>query len=211
MHYSSGNYEAFAHARKPKDVDKKCAYIVGSGLASLSAAAFLIRDGQMKGNRIHILEVLEVPGGACDAIYDNQRKGYLMRGGREMEEHFECLWDLYRSIPSIEHPGASVLDEFYWINKDDPNISPCRATIKEGQDAGLNKKFNLSGQALKDLMALFMAKDEDLYDKRLDEVVSPEFFKSNFWLYWCTMFGFEPWHGALEVKIYMQRFSHGMK
>ena len=111
--------------------------------------------------------------------------------------------------PKIE--GASVLDEFCWINRDDPNISPCRATVNQGKDAGLNKKFNLSDKALKDLMTLFMTRDEDLYDKRLDEVVSEDFFKSNFWLYWCTMFGFEHWHGALEVKIYMQRFSHGMR
>ena len=37
-------------------------------------------------------------GGACDGIFDPTR-GYVMRGGREMENHFECLWDLFRSIP----------------------------------------------------------------------------------------------------------------
>lgn len=56
MYYSSGNYEAFARPKKPVDVDKKSAYIVGSGLAALSAACFLVRDGQMKGKNIHILE-----------------------------------------------------------------------------------------------------------------------------------------------------------
>lgn len=211
MFYSSGNYEAFARPRKPAGVEEKSAYIVGSGLAALGAAAFLVRDGQMKGDRIHILEALEVPGGACDAVFDGERKGYIMRGGREMEAHFECLWDLFRSVPSLETEGASVLDEFYWLNKDDPNMSPCRATVNCGADAGLNKKFALSDCAIMDLMTLFMTRNEDLYDKRLDEVVSKEFFQSNFWLYWCTMFGFEPWHGALEVKLYMQRFSHGMR
>jgi oleate hydratase len=55
-------------------------------------------------------------------------KGFVIRGGREMEEHFECLWDLFRSIPSLEIEDASVLDEFYWLNKDDPNFSLQRAT-----------------------------------------------------------------------------------
>ena len=32
-----------------------------------------------------------------------------------MENHFECLWDLFRSIPSLETEGASVLDEYYWL------------------------------------------------------------------------------------------------
>ena len=47
MYYSNGNYEAFARPVKPEGVDKKSAYIVGSGLASLAAACFLIRDGQI--------------------------------------------------------------------------------------------------------------------------------------------------------------------
>ena len=48
MYYSNENYEAFAKPRKPEGVDEKSAYLVGSGLASLAAACFLVRDGQMK-------------------------------------------------------------------------------------------------------------------------------------------------------------------
>ncbi len=134
IYYSNGNYEAFARPRKPEGVDEKNAYIVGSGLASLAAACFLVRDGQMPGSHIHILESMDIAGGACDGI-DDPTRGYVMRGGREMENHFECLWDLFRSIPSIETPGVSVLDEYYWLNKEDPNYSLCRATVNRGQDA----------------------------------------------------------------------------
>ena len=56
MYYSSGNYEAFARPQKPEGVDQKSAYIIGSGLAALSAACFLVRDGQMPGKQVHILE-----------------------------------------------------------------------------------------------------------------------------------------------------------
>ena len=38
MYYSSGNYEAFARPEKPEGVERKSAYIVGSGLAALTAA-----------------------------------------------------------------------------------------------------------------------------------------------------------------------------
>ena len=38
MYYSAGTYESFAHPEKPKDVDKKSAYIIGTGLAGLTAA-----------------------------------------------------------------------------------------------------------------------------------------------------------------------------
>ena len=132
IYYTNGNYEAFARPEKPEGVDDKHAYIVGSGLASLAAACFLVRDAQMPGSHIHILEAMDIAGGACDGIFDPTR-GYVMRGGREMENHFECLWDLFRSIPSLETPGASVLDEYYWLNKHDPNYSLCRATDKPRQ------------------------------------------------------------------------------
>ncbi|MBU3142755.1 oleate hydratase [Clostridium sp. CF012] len=207
MYYSNGNYEAFARPLKPTDVDKKSAYLVGAGLASLSAACFLVRDGQMKGEHIHILEELNLPGGACDGINDSQ-KGFISRGGREMENHFECLWDLFRSIPSIETEGVSVLDEFYWLNKEDPNFSLQRVTINRGEDAHTDGKFGLSDKASKELVKLFMTRNEDLYDKKISDVFSEELINSNFWLYWRTMFAFRDWHSALEMKLYLQRFIH---
>ncbi len=207
MYYSNGNYEAFARPQKPKDVEKKSAYLVGSGLASLAAACFLVRDGQMKGSHIHVLEELSLPGGACDGINDTQ-KGFVVRGGREMENHFECLWDLFRSIPSLDTEGASVLDEYYWLNKKDPNYSLMRATINRGEDAHTDGKFELSQKASMEIVTLFMTCDEDLYDKKISDVFTEDFFASNFWLYWRTMFAFEDWHSALEMKLYIQRFIH---
>ena len=207
MYYTNGNYEAFARPRKPKDVDFKSAWLVGSGLASLSAAAFLIRDGQMPGDHIHILEEAALPGGACDGLRMGEL-GFVIRGGREMENHYECLWDLYRSIPSLEVEGASVLDEFYWLNKDDPNFSRNRATLQQGESADTGNRFELSDEAALQLMRLFFTPDEDLYDKTIDDVLDESFYRSNFWLYWQTMFAFEKWHSALEMKLYLQRFLH---
>ena len=207
MYFSNGNYEAFVRPEKPKDVDRKSAYLVGSGLASLAAACFLVRDGRMKGEHIHILEAGQRPGGACDG-FDDPTRGFVMRGGREMENHFECLWDLFRSIPSLENPEDSVLDEFYRLNKQDPNSSLCRATVNRGQDAHTDGKFTLSDKASKELVKLFLTRNEDLYDKTIEDVFSEEFYQSNFWLYWQTMFAFETWHSALEMKLYLQRFVH---
>ena len=101
MRYTNGNYEAFARPRKPKGVDDKSAYIVGGGLAGLATAVFLIRDGQMKGENIHIFEELTLSGGSLDGKFI-PHDGVVTRGGREMENHFEWLWDLFRSVPSLE-------------------------------------------------------------------------------------------------------------
>ena len=207
MYYSSGNYEAFAIPKKPEGVDAKSAYLIGSGLAALSAACFLVRDGQMKGEHVHILEKDPIPGGACDG-YKYQDIGYVMRGGREMDNHFECMWDLFRSIPSIEDENYTVLDEYYWLNKADPNYSLCRATVNRGQDAHTDGKFGLSDKGAMEILQLFMTPDEKLYDKKITDFFDDEVLNTNFWMYWRTMFAFENWHSALEMKRYLQRYIH---
>lgn len=207
MRYTSGNYEAFARPRKPEGVDAKSAWFVGSGLAALAGAAFLIRDGQMDGSRITIFEQQSIPGGALDGL-DIPEKGFVIRGGREMESNFECLWDLFSSIPSLEEENASVLDEFFWLNRDDPNSTLRRTTKEQGQDGGTNFKFALSSKAQQEIANIFTALPEDMEDKRINEVFTSEFLGSNFWLYWRTMFAFEEWHSALEMKLYLHRFIH---
>lgn len=206
MYYSSGNYEAFARPLKPEGVDHKAAYIIGTGLAALSAACYLVRDGQMKGSNVHIFEKDPLPGGACDGWRFDV--GYVMRGGREMDNHFEVMWDLFRSIPSIETDGVSVLDEYYWLNKKDPNFSLCRATEKCGQDAHTDRKFAVSDKAAMEIMRLFFTPDEELFDKKIEDFFDDEVFHSNFWLYWRTMFAFQNWQSALEMKRYIKRYIH---
>ena len=207
MYYGAGTYEAFARPEKPIDVDKKSAYIIGTGLAGLSAAFYLVRDGQMKGENIHLLEKLDLAGGSCDGRRD-VTKGFYMRGGREMDNHFECMWDMFRSVPSIETPEVSVLDEYYWLNKHDPNYSLCRATINCGEDAHTDKLFKLDKKSALALSKLFITKEEDLENKKISDVLPDSFWETNFWLYWQTMFAFQKWSSALEMKRYLCRYVH---
>ena len=207
MYYGAGTYEAFARPEKPIGVDKKSAYIIGTGLAGLSAAFYLVRDGQMKGENIHLLEKLDLVGGSCDGRRD-VTKGFYMRGGREMDNHFECMWDMFRSVPSIETPEVSVLDEYYWLNKHDPNYSLCRATINCGEDAHTDKLFKLDKKSALALSKLFITKEEDLENKKISDVLPDSFWETNFWLYWQTMFAFQKWSSALEMKRYLCRYVH---
>lgn len=207
MYYSSGNYEAFAVPEKPAGIENKHAWIVGTGLAGLSAACYLVRDAQMPGENITLFEYLPLAGGSCDGIHDT-RKGFIMRGGREMDNHFEVMWDLFRSIPSIETPGETIFSEYYKLNKHDPNYSLCRVTEKQGQDAHTDKKYGMNREAEKQLLRLYLASDEELEDKTIDDMFDENFYQTNFWTYWQTMFAFEKWHSALEMKRYMQRYVH---
>ena len=207
MYYSAGTYESFAHPEKPSGVDKKSAYIIGTGLAGLTAAFYLVRDGQMKGEHVHLLEKLDLAGGSCDGRKD-VTKGFYMRGGREMDNHFEVMWDVFRDVPSIETPDVSVLDEYYWLNKHDPNYSLCRATQERGKDAHTDKQFKLDKKSALALSKLFMTPEEQLEGKKISDVLPESFWNTNFWLYWQTMFAFQRWSSALEMKRYLCRYVH---
>ena len=83
-------------------------------------------------------------------------------------------------IPSIEDPNLSVLDEYYYLNKRDPNYSLCRATVDRGQDAHTDGKFRLSDKGAMEIMRLFFTPDEVLYDRPITDFFSHEVLDSNF-------------------------------
>ncbi len=92
------------------------AYLVGGGIGSLAAAAFMIRDGNLPGGNIIIIEAASDMGGSLDAAGDPDQ-GYSMRGGRMMTtDNFECTWDLFKSIPSLNDAGKTVFDETVEFN-----------------------------------------------------------------------------------------------
>src|SRR5271170_1678224 len=77
-------------------------YLVGGGIASLAAAAFLIRDGGILGRNITILEEQNVLGGSLDAA-GSREKGYKIRGKRMFEPQYLCTYDLFSSIPTLDN------------------------------------------------------------------------------------------------------------
>ena len=187
--YVHNDLGTYTHNRPvpPDDAAERKAYIVGSGIAALTAAAFLIRDGQLPGANITILEELKVPGGAFDGNGDTEA-GFIARGGREMGQHFECFWDIMQDIPALEMPAPySVLDEFRIVNENDPNINRCRIINNCGhkRDAskmGLNKKGQLA------IVRLLLAKESDTYYKSIEDWFDEDFLQSTFYTLWKTMF-----------------------
>ena len=200
------NYESKVRASVPEGADKKGAYLIGGGIASLAAAAFMIRDGGMNGKNIHVLEKWNLPGGSLDGA-GNAEDGYVCRGGREMEDAFECTWDLLSTIKSLENPDMSVLEEFRMLNMKDPSDSACRVVEKCGQNAHM-ETLGLSKKNIKEIGKLVLAKEEDLGDMTIEQYFSASMLKTNFWLFWATMFAFEPWHRVGEMKRYFERFMH---
>lgn len=188
-------------------------YIVGSGIAGMSAAYYFIRDGRVPGKNIIFLDQLNVEGGSLDGA-GNAKDGYIIRGGREMDMTYENLWDMFQDIPALELPAPySVLDEYRLVNDNDPNYSKARLIHNQGQIQDFSK-FGLEKKDQLAIVKLLLKKKEELDDLTIEDYFSQSFLDSNFWFFWRSMFAFENWHSLLELKLYMHRFLHaidGMK
>lgn len=199
------NYEKI-HTPRPEGIDSRHAFLLGGGIGSLAAAAFLIRDGHMPAENITIYESLNRMGGSMDG-QGSAQEGYTARGGREIEPHFECFSELFSFIPTLDDPEVSVLDEFHALNDAEPILSNCRLVENQGQIVD-SSSLGLSKEQAMQLAKLVMTTEEALQDTTIEQFFGPDFLETNFWYFFETMFAFEPWHSVVEVKRYMQRFMH---
>ncbi len=129
-----------------------------------------------------------------------------MRGGREMNGHYDNFWDLFQDVPALELPdGYSVLDEYRLVNDADPNYSKARLLHHRGRIKDF-ATFGLSRAQQWELIRLLLRRKDELDDITVEEYFSPGFLDTNFWTFWRTMFAFQNWHSVLEMKLYMHRF-----
>ena len=181
-------------------------HILGGGIAGLAVAVFLLRDAGVGGTDIRIYEQLDVAGGSLDGAGD-ATEGYLIRGGRMFEEHFACTFDLLDGIPSADDPRISVTEDIMAFNRMVPGSSSCRL-VRSGKPAEDRSELTLSAQDVVDINRLILHREAGLVERRIDDWFSEGFFDSNFWLMWSTMFSFQPWHSAGEMRRYLRRFIH---
>jgi oleate hydratase len=181
------------------------AYLVGGGIGSLAAAAFMIRDGSLPGGHISILEAAPIMGGSLDGAGD-PAGGYSLRGGRMLTtDNYECTWDLYKSIPSLNNKGKTVFDETVEFNEKHKAHSMARLVDSRRAKVPVTS-MGFSMQDRMELLKLTNADEDALGASCITDWLSPKFFETEFWYMWVTTFAFQPWHSAVEFKRYLHRF-----
>ena len=189
-----------------RDYGDRKAYLVGGGLATLAAAAYLIRDCKFPANQITVYEGMHILGGSNDGI-GTPEQGFVCRGGRMLnEETYENFWELFGSIPSLRQPGHSVTEEILEFDHAHPTCAKARLVDKDGNI--LDVKSMGFNQA--DRMALLKLLMTD--EKKLDNLTiqdwfkeTPHIFETNFWYMWQTTFAFQKYSSLFEFRRYMNR------
>lgn len=181
------------------------AFLVGGGIGSLAAAAFMIRDGKLPGANITILEASPLLGGSLDGAGDAE-SGYTLRGGRMLTtDNYECTWGLFKSIPSLKNPFKTVYTETLEFNELHQAHSMARLVDRRRALVPVSS-MGFSMQDRLELLKLSTAEEEALGASRITDWLSPTFFETEFWYMWSTTFAFQPWHSATEFKRYLLRF-----
>lgn len=201
------------------------AYMIGAGIGNLSAAIYLIRDGHWKGEDITImgLETHGANDGQLAADFSKEYghtklrndKGYLNRGGRMLnEETYENLWDVLRSIPSLERKGKSVTDDILDFDHGHQTYNAARLIDERGvrnrkdADDAVHMQFdNRDRYLLSKLMLIPESREKELDDISIEKWFesSPHFFTTNFWYMWQTTFAFQKVSSVMELRRYMHR------
>jgi oleate hydratase len=179
-------------------------YLVGAGVASLAAAVFLIRDGDVVGRDITILEESDVIGGSLDGA-GTAEHGYVLRGGRMLESHYACTFDLFASIPTLDGSRTVTQETMAW-NETLKTSSKSRLMI-DGKRL-VAPAFGMSESHILTIERLAVEPEVLLGRSRIDQQFDSAFFDTNFWIMWRTTFAFQPWHSAVEFKRYLVRFAH---
>jgi len=191
-------------ANQPEGADRK-AYMIGGGIGSLAAAAFMIRDGGVPGCNITIFEAMPLLGGSLDGG-GSAEEGYTLRGGRMLTtDNYECTWGLFKSIPSLASPGKTVFDETIEFNVRNVSHSKARLVDRDGAKVDVTS-MGFSMQDRIELVRLSEVGEDTLGASRITDWLSPPFFETKFWYMWSTTFAFQPWHSAIEFKRYLHRF-----
>lgn len=92
------------------------AYLVGSGMASLAAATYLMRDGGVLPANITVFEADDHPGGAM-RMYGDPATGYVLPTGRIFEKEFRCPREFFALVPSATDPHRSIWDHVVAFNE----------------------------------------------------------------------------------------------
>ena len=177
------------------------AYLVGGGIASLAGAVYLIRDGHVPGHNIHIIEESRL-GGSLDAG-GSAAQGYSMRGSRMLGPAYVLTYDLLAGIPSLDDPDKSVTEDTFEFWQESPWFDRARL-VENGRIVDVSS-WGLGNQDRVALIELMLRAEAVLGAARIDECFEPPFFETNFWLMWSSMFGFETWHSAVELRRYLLR------
>ncbi|PWY84831.1 67 kDa myosin-cross-reactive antigen like protein [Aspergillus heteromorphus CBS 117.55] len=192
-------------ASEKRDPATTQAWLIGSGIASLSAAVHLIRDANVTPSHIHILDVHSHAGGGITGC-GNAQDGYVLYTGSLPYFHDRCVEELLSLVPSLDNPEKSLLDSIKDADRHATVPQKQKSTtrlIRQGKDGPECVHINslqIGPKYRMELMRIMLENERSLGDGAIRDYFDEAFFKTNFWMQWSTTFALQPWHSVAEFR-----------
>jgi len=181
-------------------------HLVGSGIASLAAAVFLIRDAGIAPGDIEIYEQSDNLDGAME-FSGNAAQGYCLPATRVLEREYRCGLDLMARFPSVSDAQETIEEDTLEFNASFPYRDKARLIDKDGRVFSA-PRFGVSLADRFNVLKLLWTSESALDGKAIDSYFTPEFYQSEFFLAWSTLMGPLRQHSAVEFRRYFLRFLH---
>ena len=140
----------------------------------------MIRDGDMAGENITILEPTPRIAGSLDRA-GSPETGNSLRGGWMLtSDNYECVWELYKTIPSLTAGNGSVFDETMASNARYKAHSIARLVDRRRAKVPVTS-MGFSMRDRMELLKLTNASEEALGTGCITDGLSPRFFETEFW------------------------------
>lgn len=167
-------------------------WLVGGGIASLAAAVFLIKDAQVPGHNIHVLERdMQIGGGTT--IDGDPEHGFVLYPGSLPYFHDRCVKYLLSLVPSSQGAEETILDKSrgFASTESPPVISgPGTRLLRSTSDSKICDTGHLHIGPLNrlQLLKLLLESEGLLGGHRIEEFFGEEFFATSFWILWSTTY-----------------------
>lgn len=174
-----------------RDPSNTNAWLIGSGIASLSAAVHLINDAQVPGSHIHILDRHDQTGGGITSSGD-ANTGFIINPGSLPYFHDECVENLLSLVPSTRGSKKSLLDS---IRNDELSETPRRARTANTRfvrnrggksESSAAKQLSIGPYNRLQLMKVLLESENMLGRHRIQDYFGDDFFGTDFWTLWST-------------------------
>ncbi|HTR14608.1 MAG TPA: oleate hydratase [Roseiarcus sp.] len=190
------------------------AHLVGSGIASLAAAVYLVKDAGVVPEKITIYEAEAGFGGAMTKAMKTGPGtptppgfGYVLPATRILDREYRCTYDLFSHFRSVSDRQESIHEDVLEFNRTYPYEDGARLLDAAGRVVS-SKHFGVSFADRVNLLLLLLRSEASLEGKPISDFFSLHFYESEFWIAWSSMMGPLPEHSAIEMRRYLVRFLH---
>ncbi|KAA8649601.1 hypothetical protein EYZ11_005964 [Aspergillus tanneri] len=193
--------------RDPENVQ---AWLVGSGIPSLAAAVHLIREANVPGRNIHILDLRPGSGGELTTPKETL-EGYFLPFECHPHIYSNCTEALLSLIPDRNNPGKCLMDDIHEFehSAQPPQEDEFTRAIRlghSGPQAVYTRGIHLGFKYRMDLIRFILQSETALGSKSISDIFDEHFFETGFWMLWSTTFAFQPWHSAVEFRRHLRKY-----